>query len=137
MKTLFLVNESVSFHFIAFKPSVVTRYCYVRFCCWLLFYSVYIIYIVTCVQNNIHLHIHIIQFKSKGGNKFIFMPISCRRNNMTKKRRGGGGRGRETKNTFAYVRARARTHTHTMERKGLWGYKNVIKRIHSAFPQGR
>ena len=49
-KTLFLVNESVSFHFSAFKPSVVTRYCYVSGlasfrCCWLLFYSVYIIYI--------------------------------------------------------------------------------------------
>ena len=43
MKTIFLVNESVSFYVIAFKPSVVTRYCYISglasfCCCWLLFY---------------------------------------------------------------------------------------------------
>ena len=29
MKTIFSANETVSFHYIAFKPSVVVKYCYI------------------------------------------------------------------------------------------------------------
>ena len=58
--------------------------------------------------------IHIMQLKNKGGNKFIFMFIICRRNNMTRKMSGGGGWGRERK---THLCARVHTHTHKMERK--------------------
>ena len=50
MKTILLVNESVSFHVIASKPSVVTRYCYINrlasfHCCSLVLFSLYNLYI--------------------------------------------------------------------------------------------
>ena len=104
---------SVSFHVIAFSCYQILLHQWIsKFSLLMTFvlFSLYNLYILLCVQNNIHSHIHITQFKSKSGNKFTFMLISCRRNNIQGKGGEVGGRGKN-KITHLHVCVCARTHT--------------------------